>query len=343
MNRRFQRGLVVGKFCPLHMGHESVIRRAIERCEEVFVISYTNPEFPGCAPPQRRAWLAARFPGVHSLVLDSSPGISIPPNDASDTTHRRFVARLCTDLLRVEVDAVFTSESYGDGFAGELSICFRGNDPGHRGVAHVLVDQARDEWPVSGTILRRDVHGHRQFLAPEVYADFVERVALLGGESSGKSTLAAALAGRFGTVWVPEYGRELWESRGGVLHARDMPEIARTQLKREKLAAANANRFLFCDTTPLTTLFYSEEMFGRADPEVTAAALRHDYAHTIVCAPDFPFVQDGTRRDDGFRLRQHEWYLGQLANRGISSFVVSGSLDQRMDTVSACLTGTVQR
>jgi hypothetical protein len=36
-------------------------------------------------------------------------------------------------------------------------------------------------------------------------------MALLGGESSGKTTLARALAQSLGTTWVPEYGRQRWE------------------------------------------------------------------------------------------------------------------------------------
>ncbi len=342
MNRKFRQGLVIGKFCPLHLGHESVIRRAQELCGETFVISYTNPEFPGCEPAQRRAWLSARFPNLNSLVLDASQGIAIPPNDADDLTHRRFVAWLCTEILRVKVNAVFTSESYGDGFAADLSSCFRKGDPGHSGVTHVLVDKAREAWPVSGTVLRSDVHTYRRFLAPEVYAGFVERIALLGGESSGKTTLAAALAARFGTGWVPEYGRELWEKCGGMLEEQDMPGIVRVQLEREQRAALSANRYLFCDSTPLTTLFYSEEMFGHADPDVVAAALRHDYIHTILCAPDFPFAQDGTRRDAAFRLRQHEWYLEQLVQRGIASFTAAGSLKERVDAVTSYLSATQQ-
>ena len=37
------------------------------------------------------------------------------------------------------------------------------------------------------------------------------RLALLGGESSGKTTLAIALAERLHVAWVPEYGRQRWE------------------------------------------------------------------------------------------------------------------------------------
>lgn len=336
MTKPFRRGLVVGKFCPLHLGHESVIRCAIEKCVEVLVLSYSNPEFPGCEPERRRQWLSTRFPGVRSLVLDNSSGLEIPPNDAPETVHRRFTGYICREHLGGTVDAVFTSEGYGDGFAAELTEYFREAAPSHAAVAHVLVDAERKRWPVSGTLLRSDIHAHRDLIAPEVYASFVRRVALLGGESSGKTVLAEALANEFGTVWVPEYGRELWEAKGGKLTPEDLPSISRTQIERESAALLSAKENLFCDTSPLTTLFYSLDLFGDAGPALVADAERH-YDHLVLCAPDFPFFQDGTRRDAAFRQRQHDWYLAELKQRGLRFHLATGPLEERVRSVSEYL------
>jgi NadR type nicotinamide-nucleotide adenylyltransferase len=328
MNKHFTRGLVVGKFCPLHLGHEHVLNHALGACREVLVLSYTNPEFLGFEPTKRRAWLAARFPSARALVLDADD--AIPPNDADDFTHRQFTARICLERFGKTVEAVFTSESYGDGFAAELSRQF-----GHP-VTHVPVDSGRVAVPISGTLLRQDVHAHRSFLSPEVYASFVQRVAILGGESSGKSTLAATLAEKFSTAWVPEFGRELWDERGGHLCPEDMEMITRTQIAREEAAMLRANRFVFCDTTPLTTQFYSEAMFGEVSAEVRSAALR-DYRITLLCEPDFPFVQDGTRQNADFRARQHAWYLKELTSRGILFARIGGSIEARLDQIGTIL------
>lgn len=340
--KRFPRGLVVGKFCPLHLGHESVIRRALEDCGEVLVLSYTRPEFTGCEPARRRAWLHARFPTARVLVLEDTLDFSIPANDADDQTHRRFVGRVCRERLGLTVDAVFTSETYGPGFAEELTTFFRETEPSHPAVQHVFVDATRQTWPISGTALRADVHTHRHFLAPEVYASFIERVALLGGESSGKSTLATALAAHFDTMHVAEYGRELWEAQGGHLERDDLPRIAQTQLARETDVSLRAHRYLFCDSTPLTTLFYMWEMFGDVSPALEADAAT-PYDHTILCAPDFGFVQDGTRRDAAFRQRQHEWYVAELDRRGIAYHLARGSISERIDSITRHLSGAAAR
>jgi NadR type nicotinamide-nucleotide adenylyltransferase len=345
MNRLFKRGLVVGKFAPLHRGHEWLIGRALEACAEVVVLSYANPELPGCDPERRERWLEQVFPQTRRLVITDerlrrwvAPGTGprqVPLDTADAREHRRFCGFLCRQVLGVTVDAVFTCEDYGDGFAEELTRYFRETDPGATVVRHVWVDGGRRRHPVSGTLVRSDVHGQREWLSPVVYASFVRRVCLLGGESSGKSTLAAALAREFETVHVAEYGRELWETQGGVLVYEDLLRIAEEQVRREE-EAMRANRWLFCDTTPLTTLFYSREMFGRAEPTLEALAGRR-YDETLLCAPDFPFVQDGTRQSEGFRLKQHEWYLAELARRGIRYRLLTGTFEERIGQVRAVL------
>ena len=345
MGKLFQRGLVVGKFAPLHHGHERLLRRAEAACDTLFIVSYSRPELPGCGPERRERWLAELFPGARRLVVTEAwmrarlPGVDVPSNDDPDErAHRRFVGRLCREAFGVAVEVVFTSETYGDPFAAELTRFFREEDPGVPTVRHVLVDLERREVPVSGTAVRADVHGQRRFLSPAVYASFVERVCVLGGESSGKSTLAAALAERLGTAHVEEYGRELWEARGGKLAWEDMVEIGRVQVAREEAAARRARRFLICDTSPLTTLFYSWEMFGRVDPELERLAERR-YGRVVLCAPDFAFVQDGTRQDAAFRARQHAWYAERLRERGEPWMVAAGSVEERVAAVAAALGG----
>jgi HTH-type transcriptional repressor of NAD biosynthesis genes len=345
VSKRFHRGLVVGKFAPLHRGHEFLINRAQAECEEVVLISYSKPEMPRCDAARRDHWFAALFPQVrHLAVTDarlwewgkSGGPRAVPPNDADETTHRRFCGFLCEHVLGVTVDAVFSSEDYGDGFADELTRYFRERQPACQAVRHVLVDRDRQQLPISGTLIRHDAHAHRDWLSPAVYASFVERVCLLGAESSGKSTLAEALARRFGTTYVPEYGRELWDARSGRLVFEDMREIAEEQIRREEAASLRAKRFLFCDTSPLTTLFYSKELFRKADPTLERLAERA-YDFTLLCEPDFAFVQDGTRQTEAFRMPQHQWYLGELSRRGIDHLRVAGSIESRMDQIGAAI------
>ena len=342
MSKRFQSGLVVGKFSPLHRGHEFVINRALEQCAEVFLISYSKPEMSGCEAARRDQWVSAIFPQVRHLAVTDErlrewvkPGqtpCEVPANDADEKTHRRFCGFLCQHILGVTVDAVFTSEDYGDGFAEELTRYFHESQPTFPVVTHVLVDRNRQKHPISGTLLRQEIHAHREWLSPLVYASFVQRICLLGGESSGKSTIAEALAKAFDTFHVAEYGRELWDEKSGALVFEDMRRIAEVQIQREEATAKHANRFLFCDTSPLTTLFYSRHMFSKAEPALERLAERA-YDFTVLCAPDFAFVQDGTRQPEDFRMRQHEWYLNELSRRRIPFYTATGSIENRIQQI----------
>ena len=52
-----------------------------------------------------------------------------------------------------------------------------------------------------------------------------------------------------------------------------------------------------------------------------------------MCGPDFPFVQDGTRRDETFRERRQRWYQEQAAVMDCPTLEVTGSVPERVSRV----------
>lgn len=331
----FETGLVIGKFSPLHKGHEQVIEIAQKRCSQVILLSWSDPEFDGCDPDTRSSWLRAVFPGCISIVIGSQDasryGFGHPPaNDASDAIQRAYTAQIIEKGNLPVPDAVFTSESYGLGLASSLQDAFA------RSVSHVSVDPDRTKVPVSGTSIRTDIHQHRSFLSPIVYASFVQSVCFVGAESTGKSTLSQRLADDLQTRRVEEYGRTLWVRRNGKLDFEDYLHIAKTHIAMEEAAKRDANKFIFVDTTPLTTLFYSEEHTGKIDPKLQDLSNR-EYDFTFLCVPDFPMVQDGWRGEEGFRQAQHDWYLRELKARGIDYIPLTGSFEEKVAKVNAVL------
>ncbi|MDP2307397.1 MAG: AAA family ATPase [Pseudomonadota bacterium] len=321
------RALVVGKFSPLHRGHQLVLDTALAECAEVRVLSWSLPELPGCDAPRRRRWLEAlygeRLAGL--AVLDPRARAGLPANDAPDDEPRAFVAAFVRDS-GWPVDVVYTSEPYGDGFAASL-----GRALGHP-VAHRLVDLARVALPVCGTALRADPHGLRGFLDPSVYADFVQTVAFIGAESTGKSTLTERLAVELGTRFVPEYGRTLWEAQGGLAEA-DFVGIGRTHVARTAAERRDAHRWLFVDTTPLTTALFAAMWHGRVDPELATLARETRYDHLFLCEDDFGFVQDGTRSDPDFQRRMQARYRVVLGILDVPYTSLRGTLEQRVQRV----------
>ncbi|MCC3156873.1 AAA family ATPase [Hymenobacter sp. 15J16-1T3B] len=335
-------GLVVGKFAPLHRGHQLLIETAARQVDELHVWVYSEPDPIRMPAPVRAGWLRQIYGTdlggcrlqVRALTQAEHP--QLPPNAAPDLVHREFVRQLLLEL-GLCIDVIFSSEAYGAGFAA------------HLGTEHVLVDQPRQQRPVSGTQLRADVYGQSEWLHPVVQAyfrsaDYLQRVALLGAESTGKSTLTAALGRHFGTAWVAEYGRTLWEAQGGHLAFDDLLRIAERHRALEDEALPQARHWLLSDTNAVTTLWYSYAYFGRATEALhaLAAECRSRYAHTFVCAPDFPFEQDGTRAPAAQQLLQQHTQLMLLDVLGIPYQLLTGSVADRVAQVAAALREPLQ-
>ncbi len=180
-------------------------------------------------------------------------------------------------------------------------------------------------------------------IAPLVFAvdgpaatEHIARIAIVGGESTGKSTLVEALGKRYREPCVAEFGRMLWVQQGGHVDYADLRTIGVRHVADEEAAMRAAMRCAFIDTTPLTTLWYSIDGHRTADPELVELSWR-PYDLTLVCAPDFAFVQDGSRSSEDFRLRHDRWIRATLRARGTNYVDVRGSIDARLAQVSVLI------
>ncbi len=319
----YSQALVVGKFAPLHIGHQQLLDHAHELADDVTVVVWSNPDFAEMTNEVRADWIRRLYPLASVLV-----GHDGPLNDEPDEVQRDYTAALLARHGRAP-DVVVTREQYGPGLAA------------HLGIAHEWAGAPRTEGEPSGSRIRADVHSHRHELDPTVYSHFVERVVLMGAESTGKSTLCERLASEFDTEHVQEYGREHYAARGGQLDLDDYLTIARVHREREDEAAQRSNRYLFVDTNAVTTMFFSHYYNRDSRPELRALAdeCAARYRRVIVCDDDIPFEQDGWRDSEVWRGRMHGMVLHDLAVRHIPFHVVSGSLDERVARVRSILCG----
>ena len=167
----------------------------------------------------------------------------------------------------------------------------------------------------------------------------VKRVVLLGAESTGKSTLAAALAERYATVWNPEYGRpytQIGRRADAPWTSWEFTHIARIQCWYEDFLAALAERVLFTDTDAFTTAVFHEVYLGQpatAFPELVART----YDLYLVCGLDAPWRHDGIREFEEQRRWMHERYLARAETSGRPWLLVEGPLAQRLEAASAAV------
>jgi HTH-type transcriptional repressor of NAD biosynthesis genes len=163
----------------------------------------------------------------------------------------------------------------------------------------------------------------------------VARVCIIGAESTGKTTLAAALAEHYGTLWVPEYGAPYHHVGRGDPHREwtsdEFTHIARIREWLEEFLAGYANRVLFCDTDTFVTAVFHELYLGRPSPELEAEARASKYyALYLLCDVETPFHRDrwGLRREDA-RRAMHERYLEYLQSTGSPWLTLAGSPEDR--------------
>ena len=192
-----------------------------------------------------------------------------------------------------------------------------------------------DEGPAGSTPRHRAVVARR---LARVAAE-VKRVCLIGAESTGKTTLAAALAERFATLWNPEYGRpytQIGRPAGAPWTSWEFTHIARVQCWYEDFLAGLATGVLFTDTDAFTTALFHEVYLGTPATEFDEL-VRRRYDLFVVCGLDAPWRHDGIREFEAQRRWMHGRYLQRAEESGSPWLLVEGPLDVRLDDAAAAV------
>ena len=308
MTTRYAHGLVIGKFYPPHAGHLALVRHALARCERVTVqvLASSAESVPGAL---RAAWLRDELPTAHVVHgLDDAPVDYDDPAawDAHVAVMRALLAPGARDVP--PVDAVVTSDAYGEQLA-------------HRfGAAWLRVDPGRTQTPVSGTAVRADPEGHWWALPAAVRAWFARRVVVIGAESTGTTTLAQDLTAHYGLPSVPEFGREWTALREGGLaapwHTAEFDLVAREQARLEDDAARRTPRALVvADTDVLATAVWHERYVGTRSATVEALADARTPDLYLLTGDEIPFVQDGLRDGEHVRHAMQDRFRELLEQR----------------------------
>ena len=186
------------------------------------------------------------------------------------------------------------------------------------------------------------VAGHSRLIRPRAFV-----IALLGAESTGKTTLAGALQVALSTAScriavVGEYLREFCNAHGRTPRIDEQPHIAAKQTRRIEAACA-IHDIVIADTTALMIAVYSHHVFGdtRLYADAQTAHARCDL--TLLTALDIAWQADGLQRD-GPQVREPVDALvrAALGRAGSSYSVVAGSGDARTQAALACVQRALQ-
>lgn len=308
--------VVLGRFLPVHDGHRYLIECARAYAGRVCVFVRVRPDDP--VPwPVRRDWLTELFPGVDVLPVEDEA--------TTGAAEWRDLTQRWTERVRAHVtpDYLVTGDDYGPVMAKLL------------GAAHVPVD--RTTIPVSGTVIRADPWAYAAYLPPAVRAYYLRRVCLIGPESSGKSALAARLAGHYGTVHVPEYARTLIERPTADWIPSVIPVIAQGQRATQAALARHASRVLICDTNVLSVRLWSERLYDAAPDWLVADSEADDIDLYLLTAPGLPFQGSASFDRPAERAAFHARCEAELTRLGRRFVPVSGDHEERFAAAVAAV------
>jgi NadR type nicotinamide-nucleotide adenylyltransferase len=314
-------GLVLGKFAPLHKGHQLCIERSIAENDNTYLMIYDCPEVTSIPLQERVSWIQHLYPHVKIIECwDGDNTVSTHPRVCRN--HERYIKKM---LNGVKIDNFYSSEFYG----AHVSKALKAKD--------CRVDTARNAVPISGTQIRESPYLYRQYMDPVVYRSFIKVVMITGAPSTGKSTLCKALSKRYNTVWVPEYGRNYWarHNQNRRLTLDQLDTIAVTHLKLVERAVMKARNYLFVDTDAIVTRNFAKYYHGRSTHKLDVLA---DWTHKLydliaLCADDIPYDDTEDRSGEANRKVFQKQIKSELKFRHIPYFNVWGSLDQRMNLV----------
>lgn len=318
-------GLVLGKFAPLHKGHQLLIDAALQENERVLVMIYHAPDVTRVPLPVRAGWIRTLYPSVEIFEAWDGP-LEVGDTPEIKQMHEEYILK---KLAEIPIDNFYSSEFYGEHVSQAL------------GATDHRIDPDRETVPVSGTALRENPFELREYLDPVVYRDLIVQVVFLGAPSTGKTTLARTLAEKYKTVWMPEYGREYWEQhqQDRRLSPEQLVEIAEGHREREEELLLEANRYLFIDTDASTTYLFALDYHGSAHPRLAELAdetrLRYDLF--FLCEDDIPYDDTWDRSGEAHRQIFQAQTKADLIQKKIPFISLHGSLEQRVSKVCAIL------
>lgn len=263
-------GLYSGKFFPLHRGHLDCIIKASCMVDKLYIIINHNEKaerelcegnkfvdkakikYEQLTPRTRITWLCKALKDIDNIVIKE---VSNDYGSFEDT------AVEIRKIIGKNPDYIFSSEPTYDSIFKSL----------YPRVKHIIFDKG--EIPISSTQIRLEgVYKHWDYLPKPVQADFVKKVAIIGLDKTGKTTLTRNLANKYNTEYVEDYMRNLFDCNNGLLE-EVYPTILYQHNKKEYEITKKANKLLFIDSESITTQ-YSLKLYN---PILDEIAKNQDY------------------------------------------------------------------
>lgn len=304
---KYKTGMYGGAFDPPHTGHMNCISKAASMCEHLYIVISFSRNRDYIPVEYRYRWLYNSFLHMDNveikLIEDKLYSKVEYDTDEYWTQGRNQIL----DQIGRSVDVVFCGDDY------------KGTERYEKLYACPVEYFDRKEVPVSSSMIRENPFTYWDQIPLICRPYFVKKVLLIGGESTGKSTLTQNLALTYNTNHVEEIGRNICDYAGGkeeLMIEEDFHEILLRHKMAELETRKYSNKLLFIDTDALITKFFArfllndQNQIERMDRLADAITAINEYDLILFLEPTVEFVQDGTRNER--LLKDRKGYSEQI-------------------------------
>jgi NadR type nicotinamide-nucleotide adenylyltransferase len=158
----------------------------------------------------------------------------------------------------------------------------------------------------------------------------IKRVAIVGPECTGKTTLSKQLADYFKTEWVREYARGYLNKMALPYQENDLLMIAQGQMRIEDEYAGSANQFLFCDTNLVVIKIWSMVKYSKCHSWIEEEMVKRKYHLHLLTYVDIPWEDDPLREHPHQREMLFNLYEDELKRLEVPYVVIKGTPEERL-------------
>ncbi len=303
------KGVILGRFMPPHEGHVALVKTASYLVDRLTIVLSASDNDP-IPSVYRKKWMEDLFPKAQVIVVNN--GQESLQSDNPDWV------KIIRGLHPEPIDRVVGSEEYIVDLAKALE------------AQHFILDPMWMAFPANSADIRQDPFKHWKSLPSYVRPYYQKRLTMVGGESTGKSYLAAFLAEQYGGPYVPEYGRPYEKFRTpGDYRPEELHYIVDGHVAHRKTLSLKAGPILFEDTDPLLTAVWAEMLLGRSLPDLED---RIDLpTHYLLLDAETPWEDDPVRYFAKQELRQKffDLTLSKLKKFNASYTLIEGDFRTR--------------